>query len=99
MSVGSCGAQIKEWFAKVESARSIARRPPPSYMRLSEGAQGEGTPPVEDVPSLDEMRRFDSSFLELPEVPPAAGKGPATAVAAPPSSFNWTASPELPLRS
>jgi len=92
--------QIKEWFAKVESARSVARRPPPSYMRLSEGGEGEGAPAAEEVPSLDEMRRFDSSFLELPEVPPAAGKGPAAAVAPPPpSSFNWTASPELPLRS
>lgn len=88
--------QIKEWFTKVESARSIARRPPPSYMRLDDAGAGEeeGTPPVEEPPSLDEMQRFDSSELRLPAVP-----SPTTDVPVPPHVYNWTASQELPLRS
>ncbi|BDA50860.1 PsbB mRNA maturation factor Mbb1, chloroplastic [Coccomyxa sp. Obi] len=87
---------IKEWFTKVETARSIARRPPPSYMRLENlGAdQEEGTPPVEEPPSLDEMQRFDSSELRLPAVP-----SPTADVPVPPRAYNWTASQELPLRS
>ena len=88
--------QIKEWFTKVESARSIARRPPPSYMRLDGAGAGqeEGTPQVEEPPSLDEMQRFDSSELRLPAVP-----SPAADVPVPPRAYNWTASQELPLRS
>ncbi|KAK9907358.1 hypothetical protein WJX75_002146 [Coccomyxa subellipsoidea] len=84
---------IKEWFAKVESARSIARRPPPSYMRLQEGEE-EAKPPAEEPPSLDEMQLFDSSELRLPEVPPASAEGPVPIA---PRAYNWTASPELPL--
>lgn len=80
----------------MESARSIARRPPPSYMRLEDAGtdREEGTPPVEEPPSLDEMQRFDSSELRLPAVP-----SPAAGVPVPPRVYNWTASQELPLRS
>ena len=30
--------QMREWFSKVETARSVAQRPAPSYMRFREGA-------------------------------------------------------------
>ncbi len=55
----------------------------------------EATPLVEEPPSLDEMQLFDSSELRLPLVPPAAAEGPAPVT---PRVYNWTASPEQPLR-
>ena len=61
--------QIKEWFSKVESARGVAQRPAPSYMRFRDDSD-EFQEATEEVPSLQEMRKFDTSKLELPEVPP-----------------------------
>lgn len=81
-----------DWFSKVDNARSIAKRPPPSYMRLEEEEQPKEA--TEEVPPLDEMRKYDSSELRLPSVPeaePAAEFSPRT--------YNWTASPDLPMRS
>jgi hypothetical protein len=76
----------------VENARSIAKRRPPSYMCLEEESEPQQAP--EDPPSLDEMQKYDSDELRLPEVPPLARPS-----ATPPTAYNWTASPELPMRS
>ena len=61
--------QIKEWFSKVESARGVAQRPAPSYMRFRDSSN-DYQEATEGVPSLQEMQKFDTSKLELPEVPP-----------------------------
>lgn len=83
-----CGAQIRDWFSKIDSARAIAQRPPPSYMRLSEEQDaGSGLSPEDDIPSLDEMQRYNSTELALPEVP-----GPdQAALAQPPRAYKWSA--------
>ena len=55
-------------------------------MRLGDSGDDSATgPPVEDVPSLDEMQRYNSSELRLPEVP----KQDAEVAATPPHAYNW----------
>ena len=78
--------QIKEWFSKVESARGVAQRPAPSYMRFRDNGD-EYQEATEEVPSLQEMQRFDTSKLELPEVPPLN----AQMLKAKPMSSAWAA--------
>ena len=80
------GLQIKEWFSKVESARGVAQRPAPSYMRFR-GDGDEYQEATEEVPSLQEMQKFDTSKLELPEVPPLS----AQMLKAKPMSSTWAA--------
>ena len=81
--------QVRDWFSKVDGARMVAKRPPPSYMRMGgEGQGGPGGQAEEDVPSLDEMQLYDSNELQLPDVrkeEPDAGGAPPHHV------FNWTA--------
>ncbi|CAK0784724.1 hypothetical protein CVIRNUC_007928 [Coccomyxa viridis] len=77
---------IKEWFLKVESARGVAQRPAPSYMRFRDDGD-EYQEATEEVPSLQEMQRFNTSKLELPEVPPLN----AQMLKAKPMSSAWAA--------
>lgn len=60
--------QMKEWFSKVENARAVARRPAPSYTRFRD-SRDEYQEDTEEVPSLKEMQKFDTSRLQLPDVP------------------------------
>ena len=81
--------QVKEWFSKVDGARMVAKRPPPSYMRMGgKGQDGAIGRPDEDVPSLDEMQLYDSSELQLPDVP-KDDTDPGASM--PHRAFNWTA--------
>ena len=87
LSHGICPClQIKEWFSKVESARGVAQRPAPSYMRFRDDGD-EHQEATEEVPSLQEMQRFNTSKLELPEVPPRN----AQMLKAKPMSSAWAA--------
>jgi hypothetical protein len=82
-----CYAQIRDWFSKIDSARAIAQRPPPSYMRLGEEQDAGSGLATDDIPSLDEMQRYNSAELALPEVPAPD----QAALAQPPRAYNWSA--------
>ena len=80
--------QVRDCFSKVDGVRMVAKRPPPSYMRMGASRDSAGGLPVEDVPSLDEMQLYDSSELQLPEVPK---EDTAIRGLAPHQAFNWSA--------
>jgi len=71
-------AQITDWLAKFDSARAIARRPPPSYLRPAPGG-GAGPAPrappelgrarAAELPTLEEMEALQGGALDLSELP------------------------------
>ena len=73
--------QISDWLAKFDSMRAVARRPPPSYLRPTEGerpAAGarEGSLAPE-LPPLEEMARLDAAAaeLDLPDLAQGRSRG------------------------
>jgi len=65
-------AQITDWLAKFDSARAIARRPPPSYLRPAPGGAPRaplGAARAAQLPTLEEMEALQGGALDLPELP------------------------------
>jgi len=67
-------AQITDWLAKFDSARAIARRPPPSYLRPAPGGAPRAAPPRGRAPAaeraaLEEMEALQGGALDLSELP------------------------------
>ena len=64
-----CCMQVSDWLAKFDSMRSVARRPPPSYLRPLEGEQPGGGALegslAPELPPLEEMARLDAAAAEL----------------------------------
>ena len=57
--------QISKWFAKVESSRTVAKRPPPSYMYMPvpETSSISTVAEADEVPDLESMAALDSPAL------------------------------------